>query len=205
MKGLFKIVNPSKSDWKGGKSVDDKQIIDLYFARSEQAVKETEQKYGAFCHRIAMNILGIHEDAEECVNDTYYSVWNQIPPTVPESFKAFIGRITRNTSISRFRTLRAKKRYNSMDIMLSELSDCVPSSGNVEQVVEVNQLSEYISDWLDSLSEEDCTLFVRRYWFGDEVQELAKKCGVSAPKMAQRMLRLRKSLKAALEKKGVAL
>ena len=129
--------------------MDDKQIIDLYFARSEQAVRETEQKYGAFCHRIAMNILGIHEDAEECVNDTYYSVWKQIPPTVPESFKAFIGRITRNTSISRFRTLRAKKRYSSMDVMLSELSDCVPSSGNVEQAVEVNQFSEYISDWLD--------------------------------------------------------
>ena len=185
--------------------MDDKQIIELYFERNEQAIKETQNKYGAFCHRIAMNILGIHEDAEECVNDTYYSVWKQIPPTVPEVFKVYLGRITRNLSISRFRAMRAKKRYSSMEIMLSELNDCVPSSSNVEQTIEVMQLSNYISEWLDSLPEEDCALFVRRYWFGDEVQELAKKCGITAAKMAQRMLRLRKSLKAALEQKGVAL
>lgn len=185
--------------------MDDKQIIELYFERNEQAIKETETKYGAFCHRIAMNILGIHEDAEECVNDTYYSVWKQIPPTVPEVFKVYLGRITRNLSISRFRAMRAKKRYSSMEIMLSELNDCVPSSSNVEQTIEVMQLSDYISEWLDSLPEEDCALFVRRYWFGDEVQELAEKCGITAAKMAQRMLRLRKSLKAALEQKGVAL
>ena len=199
MKGLFKETK------KGGESVDDKQIIELYFERNEQAIKETETKYGAFCHRIAMNILGIHEDAEECVNDTYYSVWKQIPPTVPEVFKVYLGRITRNLSISRFRAMRAKKRYSSMEIMLSELNDCVPSSSNVEQTIEVMQLSDYISEWIDSLPEEDCALFVRRYWFGDEVQELAKKCGITAAKMAQRMLRLRKSLKAALEQKGVAL
>ena len=185
--------------------MDDKQIIELYFERNEQAIKETQDKYGAFCHRIAMNILGIHEDAEECVNDTYYSVWTQIPPPVPEVFKVYLGRITRNLSISRFRAMRAKKRYSSMEIMLSELNDCVPSSSNVEQTIEVMQLSDYISEWLDSLPEEDCALFVRRYWFGDEVQELAKKCGITAAKMAQRMLRLRKSLKAALEQKGVAL
>ena len=185
--------------------MDDKQIIELYFERNEQAIKETQNKYGAFCHRMAMNILGIHEDAEECVNDTYYSVWKQIPPTVPEVFKVYLGRITRNLSISRFRAMRAKKRYSSMEIMLSELNDCVPSSSNVEQTIEVMQLSDYISEWLDSLPEEDCALFVRRYWFGDEVQELAKKCGITAAKMAQRMLRLRKSLKAALEQKGVAL
>ena len=185
--------------------MDDKQIIELYFERNEQAIKETQDKYGTFCHRIAMNILGIHEDAEECVNDTYYSVWKQIPPTVPEVFKVYLGRITRNLSISRFRAMRAKKRYSSMEIMLSELNDCVPSSSNVEQTIEVMQLSDYISEWLDSLPEEDCALFVRRYWFGDEVQELAKKCGITAAKMAQRMLRLRKSLKAALEQKGVAL
>ena len=90
-----------------------------------------------------------------------------------------------------------------MEIMLSELNDCVPSSSNVEQTIEAMQLSEYISQWLDSLPEEECALFVRRYWFGDEVQELAKKCGITAAQMAQRMLRLRKSLKASLEQKGV--
>lgn len=185
--------------------MDDKQIIELYFCRDEQAIKETEEKYGVFCRRIAMNILGVREDAEECVNDTYYSAWKQIPPTVPEVFRAFLGRITRNLSISRFRAMRAKKRYAGMEVMLSELNDCVPSSENVEQIVETIELSGYISDWLESLPEEDCALFVHRYWFGEEVQTLAKVCGITAAQMAQRMLRLRKSLRATLEKKGVAL
>ena len=185
--------------------MDDKHIIELYIARKEQAIKETEAQYGAFCFRIAMNILSIREDAEECVNDAYFSVWKQIPPTIPDSFRAFIGRITRNLSISRFRAMRAKKRYSGLEVMLSELGDCVPSSETVEQTLEAKELSEYISNWLDTLPEEDCALFVRRYWFGDEVQVLAEKCGVTAAKMAQRMYQLRKCLKASLEEKGVAL
>ncbi len=185
--------------------MDDTQIIDLYFARDEQAIAETEQKYGRFCLRIAMNVLDVWEDAEECVSDTYLSVWKQVPPTVPQSLKTFLGRIVRNLSISRFRSMRAKKRYNGMEILLSELGDCVPSDHNVEQVMEAKELSGYISEWLDSLSEEDCALFVRRYWFGDGVQELAKRCGITPAQMAQRMLRLRKGLRTALEQKGVAL
>ena len=185
--------------------MDDRQIIDLYFARDEQAIAETEQKYGGFCWRIAMNVLGVREDAEECVSDTYLSAWDRIPPTIPQSLKAFLGRIVRNLSISRFRAMRAKKRYNGMEVLLSELGDCVPSDRQVEQTVEAKELSGYISEWLDSLSEEDCALFVRRYWFGDAVQELAEKCGISAAQMAQRMLRLRKGLRTALEQKGVAL
>ena len=185
--------------------MDDTQIIDLYFARNEQAIAETEQKYGKFCLRIAMNVLGVREDAEECVSDTYLSAWNRIPPTVPQSLKAFLGRMVRNLSISRFRALRAKKRYNGMEVLLSELGDCVPSVRNVEQTVEAKELSGYISEWLDSLPAEDCALFVRRYWFGDAVQELAGRCGITPAQMAQRMLRLRKSLRAALEQKGVAL
>lgn len=185
--------------------MDDKQIIELYFNRDEQAIKETESKYGAFCQRIAMNILSSREDAEECVNDTYYSVWNQIPPVVPDVFRAFLGRITRNLSISRFRAMHAKKRYSGMEVMLSELNDCIPSTASVEQSIEARELGGYISEWLDSLQEEDRVLFVRRYWFGDEVQALAKTCGITAAKMAQKMLKLRKGLKADLEKKGVAL
>lgn len=185
--------------------MDDKQIIDLYFARDEQAIAETEQKYGRFCWRIAMNVLDVWEDAEECVSDTYLSAWKQIPPKVPQSLKAFLGRIVRNLSISRFRTMRAKKRFNGMEVLLSELGDCVPSSEYVEQTVEAKELSGYISEWLDSLPVEDCALFVRRYWFGDEVQELAEKCGITAAQMSQRMLRLRKGLRTALEQKGVAL
>ena len=185
--------------------MEDREIIELYLKRSELAITETDTRYGIFCHRIAMNILSIKEDAEECVNDTYFSVWNQIPPTIPENLKAFLGRITRNLSISRFRAMRSKKRYHGMETLLSELDDCIPSSMDVEKSIETKQLSEDISEWLDSLSEEERALFIRRYWFGDEVQKLAKMCGMTAPQMAQKMLKLRKSLKAALEQKGVTL
>lgn len=185
--------------------MEDQQIIELYFQRDERAISETAAKYGGFCTHIAMNILSLKEDAEECVSDTYFSAWKQIPPTVPAVFKAFLGRITRNLSISKFRAMRAKKRFNGLEVMLSELEECLPSSENVEQLVEAKQLSECISSWLDSLPEEDSALFVRRYWFGEEVQILAKKCGITSGHMAQKMLRMRKSLKAFLEQEGVAL
>lgn len=185
--------------------MEDKQIIDLYFQRNETAITETATKYGAFCHKIALNILSIREDAEECVNDTYHSVWNQIPPTNPCSFRAFLGRITRNLSISRFRALHAKKRYNGAELMLSELEECIPAPSSVEQAIETKELSSYISAWLYLQNEKEAMLFICRYWYGDSVQDLAKKSGTTAAKMAQTMLRLRKSLKAYLEQKGVNL
>jgi len=185
--------------------VEDNQIIELYFSRDESALTETATKYGAFCLRIAMNVVNVREDAEECVNDTYHTAWNQIPPTKPDSFKAFLGRIVRNFAISKYRAMHAKKRINGLEVMLSELEDCIPSTESVEQEIEAKELSEYINIWLEGLKAEDRALFVRRYWYGDEVHELAKKCGVTGTQMTQRMLRLRRKLKAFLEEKGVAL
>ena len=185
--------------------MEDQQIIELYFRRDESALTETANKYGAFCLRIAMNVLSVKEDAEECVNDTYHTAWNQIPPTRPDSFKAFLGRIVRNFSISKYRALHAKKRFNGLEVMLSELNDCVPTMENVEQTVEAKELTGYINTWLEELPAEDRALFVRRYWYGDEVRELAKRCGVSGTRMTQRMLRLRRRLKTFLTEKGVVL
>ena len=185
--------------------MEDNQIIELYFSRDESALTETATKYGAFCLCIAMNVVNVREDAEECVNDTYHTAWNQIPPTKPDSFKAFLGRIVRNFAISKYRAMHAKKRFNGLEVMLSELEDCIPSTKSVEQEIEAKELSEYINIWLEGLKAEDRALFVRRYWYGDEVHELAKKCGVSGTQMTQRMLRLRRKLKAFLEEKGVVL
>ena len=185
--------------------MEDKQIIELYFQRNETAISETANKYGAFCHKIAMNILSIHEDAEECVNDTYHSVWNQIPPTNPNSFRAFLGRITRNLSISRFRTLHAQKRYAGMELMLSELEECIPTPDTVERTIEGKELTGYINEWLNALPEQEAILFLRRYWYGDSVKDLAKKTNITAAQMAQTMLRLRKNLKAYLMQKGVTI
>ena len=185
--------------------MEDQQIIELYFKRDESALTETAKKYGTFCLRIAMNVLSVREDAEECVNDTYHTAWNQIPPTKPDSFKAFLGRIVRNFSISKYRALHAKKRFNGLEVMLSELNDCVPAAENIEQELEAKELTEYINTWLEGLTVEDRALFVRRYWYGDEVRNLAKRCGISAAQMSQKMLRLRRKLKAFLEEKGVVL
>ena len=185
--------------------MEDQQIIELYFKRDEAALLETAKKYGTFCLRIAMNILSVREDAEECVNDTYHTAWNQIPPTRPDSFKAFLGRIVRNFSISKYRALHAKKRFNGLEVMLSELNDCIPAAGDVEQEMEAKELTGYINTWLEGLTPDDRALFIRRYWYGNEVRTLAKHCGISAAQMSQKMLRLRRKLKTFLEEKGVTL
>lgn len=185
--------------------MNDELIIALYFERNEKAIAETAQKYGPLCHRIAMNILLLHEDAEECVNDTYHKAWNSMPPERPCSLKAFLGRITRNLSISRYRANHAKKRYSSMEQLLSELNDCIPSPVTVEQEIESRRISEIISSWLDTLPVDDCALFVRRYWFGDALRTLAEECGRTPSQMSQHMLKLRRMLRAVLEKEGVTL
>lgn len=185
--------------------MEDNQIIELYFRRDEAALAETANKYGTFCLRIAMNVVSVREDAEECVNDTYHTAWNQIPPTKPDSFKAFLGKIVRNFAISKYRALHAKKRFNGLEVMLSELNDCIPSTESVEQEIGAKELTEYINNWLESQKAEDRALFVKRYWYGEEVRELAKQCGISAAQMTQKMLRLRRKLKAFLNEKGVVL
>ncbi len=185
--------------------MEDQQIIELFFRRDEMALTETAKKYGSFCLRTAMNILTMREDAEECVNDTYHTAWNRIPPTKPDSFKAFLGRIVRNFSISKYRALHAKKRFNGLEVMLSELGDCIPAQESVERTLEARELSGYINAWLEGLGTEDRVLFVRRYWYGDEVRDLAENCGSTAAQMSQRMLRLRRRLKKFLTEKGVVL
>ena len=185
--------------------MDDQQIIALYHSRSEAAIRETDRKYGPFCRHIAMNILGIPEDAEECVSDTWHTAWRQMPPERPRSLKAFLGRITRNLSISRYRAARAQKRYNGLEILLSELDECVPSAVGVERTVETQELGGIISDWLENLPEEDRILFVRRYWYGDALKALAAEKKCTENQMAQRMYRMRGQMKIYLESKGVTL
>lgn len=185
-------------------AIEDREIIALYNARDEGAIIRTQERYGSFCYRIARNILSIHEDAEECVSDTYQVVWNRIPPERPLSLRAFLGRITRNLSISRYRANHAQKRYNGMEILLSELNDCVPDATGVEDIADGNRLSELISDWLESLPREDCNLFVRRYWYGESVKALAKEWKCNANQLTQKLFRMRQKLKQWLEKEGVA-
>jgi len=182
--------------------MEDQAIIELYFARSEDAVGETDRKYGAFCRRIALNILSLREDVEECVNDTYHAAWNAMPPERPVSLRAFLGAITRNLSVARWRAEYAQKRFNGMELMLSELNECLPARESTEAAADCAQLAETIAVWLRGLEPDDRTLFVRRYWYGDAVKALAKEYGAGENQMAQRMRRLRARLKTALEEGG---
>lgn len=184
--------------------MEDAKIIELYYARNEFAITETERKFGKMLFSIAMNILSSHEDSEETVNDTYGRAWNSIPPQKPESLGAWLGRITRNLSISRWRMNRAQKR-NGIEVMLSELEECIPSFEDTEKEFEAKEITAVLNRWLGSLEKEERMLFVRRYWYGDGIAMLAEKAGIPPKKLSSKMFRLRKSLKDSLEKEGIDL
>lgn len=183
--------------------MEDAAIVALYWNRDEAAIAETQRKYGAYCRSIAQNILSSREDAEECVSDTWHRAWNAIPPQRPDSLSAFLGRIVRNLSLSRWRREHAQKRYAGLDAMLSELEDCLPAPQGVEDVVEGRALTICIERWLEGLSREDRAVFLRRYWYGQEVRALAKEWGVGPNQMAKRLQRLRKDLRRSLEQEGM--
>ena len=184
--------------------MEDMQIIELYWRRDEQAITETDRKYGPFCHRIAMNILSCFQDSEECVSDAYGKTWDTIPPTRPDSLRAYLGRIVRNLSLSRYRSRHAQKRFSGMEVLLSELEDCVPVPDRTHQQVEAEELGRVISRWLRGLPEDDRSIFLRRYWNGEAVKELARDAGLRPNAMTKRLLRLREDLRRYLEGEGIA-
>ncbi len=183
--------------------MDDKKIIELYFSRNEKAIDETRGKYGKFIGCIAFNILGVVEDAEECENDTYFKLWNSIPPELPEFFKAYIGKIVRNTALSLYRKNKAAKRNCGVYVLLSELEECIPDPVSVEDEVEANYLSGIISDWLYTLSEEHRAVFIKRYWYGESVKLIAEQSDFSPSELSSLLFTLRKKLKRELTEKGV--
>jgi len=185
--------------------MEDREIVELYWQRDETAIAETDAKYGGFCRRIAENLLGIREDAEECVNDVYSEAWSSMPTERPERLRPWLGRVARNISIDRWRQNHAQKRYAGMESLLSELEECVPAPCSVERAVEAYDLGRVIDRWLLTLPDDDRSLFLRRYWNGERLKTLAAEQGVPAGRLAQRMLRLRRSLKSELEKEGIIL
>ena len=185
--------------------MNDSQIVDLYWQRNERAIAETADRYGSYCYKIAYNILADSEDSEECVNDTWASAWNRIPPVVPRSLKAFLGKLVRDISLNRYIHDRAKKRYSGMEVLLDELEECIPSDFDVERSVEQKELSALLNKWLEALPCDEMALFVQRYYYGDSVKSLAKQNGCTENQMAQKMLKLRKKLKSYLLNEGVSL
>ena len=188
---------------KGEKQMDDQSIVELYLQRDENAIKESRNKYEAYCYSIAMNILSVAEDVEECINDTWISVWNRIPPVIPKSLKAFLGKLVRDISLSRYRAVHAKKRYNGMELILDELAECIPSEQDIQESLEQKELSGTVNGWLDSLPQEDRVLFVKRYYYGETVKQLSEMQSCTENQMAQKMMKLRNKLKAHLLSGGV--
>lgn len=186
--------------------MDDGQIIDLYWARSETAISETANKYGKYCHTIAFNILNNSEDSEECVNDTYMRAWNAMPPKRPDRLSAFLGKITRNLSLNKYEKYAAAKRgFGQVPLALDELQECVPAAGSVEQAVEDTELIKIIDRFLAALPTDTRNVFIQRYWYLCPIKEIAEERSISESKVKMTLFRARKKLKNILEKEGMTL
>ena len=184
-------------------AMTDEEIVRMFLKRNEQALSETMEKYGHYCSSIARNILGNEADAEECVNDALYRVWDSIPPNQPENFKAYIAKITRNLSFNLYQKTHAKKRGGAnLDTVLDELAECIPGGNEPEKEFEKQELSAEISRFLSGLSKEKRLMFVARYFYGEPVSEIAKRFAVSENNVSVRLNRLRKALKTHLQKGG---
>ena len=187
--------------------MEDIQIIELYFARKESALSETDTKYGRYCLTVANNILHNAEDSEECKNDTYMKTWRVIPPKKPDNFRAFLGKIARNLALDMYEKLHRKKRdINSTEAILDELAECIPDpNSDVEKISEDGELRNSINAFLGTLSEDNRKIFVRRYWYAGSVEEIASDYGFGKSKVKMSLLRTREKLKEYLESEGIAL
>lgn len=185
--------------------MEEKEIIDLYWARSENAIRETDKKYGKFCHSIAYNILSDHGDSEECVNDTYLHTWNAIPPRRPSKLSAFLGRITRNLALNRYDREKAQKRGGGqIELAVEELAECLPDPNTVERQMEDKELADALNRFLAGLPGEARRIFLRRYWQLCTVKEIGTLYGISESKVKMSLMRTRGKLRLFLEKEGIA-
>ena len=184
--------------------MDDSRIIELFYARNEDAISQLSQKYGSYCLKIAKNILYNAEDAEECVNDAYLAVWNTVPPQKPDPLLTYLCRIVRNLAVMKYHAKTAQKRNSAYDVALEEIRDCIPSSVSVEYEAEANAVSALIDSFLETLDKRDGIMFVRRYYHSDTVGEIATLFRTSSHYVSVRLSRVRKALKKHLAKEGVS-
>lgn len=184
--------------------MEDREIVELYWERSETAISETKKKYERYCYSIAYHILYNREDSEECVNDTYIRAWNAIPPHRPGRLSVFLGKITRNLAIDCYEKIRTIKRGKGQaELILDELQECIPFSDNTEKITEDIVLKDALDAFLSILPQETRKLFVRRYWYASSIKEIAKDFRISESKVKMQLLRTRNQLRVFLEKEGI--
>lgn len=184
--------------------MEDRRILDLLLARVEDAIAALDAKYGRLCQRIAMNILGIEADAEECRADTALSVWNTVPPNEPDPLMPYVCRIARNLAIDRYRYNHAEKRHAGGDVLLSEIGDIVTDTAGAEDEAMAAAVSAAISDFLRTQAVADRKLFVRRYWYGESVDSAAAAAGITGNNASVKLHRMRQRLRTYLEKRGIS-
>lgn len=184
----------------------DTEIIDLFWARNEAAIAAVSETYGDYCYTVSYQILCNREDAEECVNETWLGAWNIIPPTRPQCLSVFLGRITRNLSINRYKRYAAEKRGGcETAVALDEFADCIPDRSDVEAAMDTKHLAGVISAFLYTQPKKKRELFIRRYWYLVPVKTLAAQCGMNENSVASVLFRMRGELKTYLTKEGIAL
>ncbi len=183
--------------------MDDLQIIDLYWKRSESAIRETDKKYGKFCYGLAFHVLGNREDAEESVSDTYLATWNALPPNRPTHLMAFLGKVTRRISIDRWRGQSAQKRGGGqVELCLEELAECASGGPGIEEAAVIKEACAALNRFLDQLPQEERTIFVRRYFLMDPISDISRSFGYTEDKVRSMLHRTRKKLYGKLTKEG---
>ena len=184
--------------------LSDEQIIDLYFAREERAIAETDKKYCQYLHTVAYNILANEQDVEECLQDTYLRTWNAIPPERPSIFHAFLAKITRNLSLNRLKTARRQKRVPSeASVSLEELGECVSSEQSLAHELQSAVIARAINRYLDSVSDRRMYVFVSRYFYSLTIPQIAKRLSCSTSVVNRELAEIRRELRLTLEKEGI--
>ena len=183
--------------------IDDEKIIDLFFERDQQGIRELDIKYGKICHNLSYNILNSRQDAEECVNDAYLGAWNAIPPTRPNPLLSYIVKLVRNISLKIYWKKKAAKRSGHYKIALEEIEDYVADHKIVEDEIEARELARIIEEFLDTLTVENRVIFIRRYWFADSYKDIAEFVGLSEKNISVRLTRIRQKMKSYLAEREV--
>lgn len=182
----------------------DKEIIALYWERSESALSESQSKYGSLCRRVAANILGSREDAEECLNDALYAAWNAIPPERPDSLSAYLARITRNHALTRLKARRRQKRGGGeAEVLLSELEECVPTEDFADRLIDARHIGGAINAFLKEQTEVNAAVFTERYFHCKTIEEISRESGFTKSKITAILFRMREKLRQELNGKGV--
>ena len=189
----------------GGDNVEDTKIIELFWERSENAIAETDTKYGKYCYAIAYNILYSEPDSEECVNDTYLRTWETVPPEKPISLSAYLGRITRNLALDRLDYRTREKRAAGFDVVLDEVSEMLPDASTMPEGADDFALREAINSFLRSLEADMRIIFVRRYWYDSAISEIAADYSLPVGTVKSTLSRTRKRFREYLQKEGICI